>query len=358
MGGKILLTAALFLVIVSYLATVAQEPRSAAAASFHWGVNGHPNVQVGYIHVPLQQQLDLVRQLGAKWYRCDWDEGRWRRQNKDIDRLVELAEKRGIHILPVIFPATSFRSDATPEQIRAASFTFAKNIAAHFRGRIPYWELDNEMETTVMIRKGERDRHGKVWPYGTPAGDHPDRYEQSRYQKAKAELIGLHAGIKAGDPNAKTIVDCAGWLHYGFFERLVNEDKVPFDVLGWHWYSEMGDMTKVRGTINVLEKLRSYGKPIWITEINYRARARADDAPKQAAYLEAAAKRIHGYAGVDAFFVYELLDEPYFGNDNPESHYGLVTLLKSDDGRWRVGTKKPAFQSVRTVIESLKGEPR
>ncbi len=49
-------------------------------------------------------------------------------------------------------------------------------------------------------------------------------------------------------------------------------------------------------------------------------------------------------------FVYELLDEPYFGPDNPESHYGLVELLRGSDGCWQVGRRKPAFGALRAAI--------
>ena len=93
----------------------------------------------------------------------------------------------------------------------------------------------------------------------------PTLPEESRYQESKAQILGLARGVRAGNPGAKTMVNAAGWLHYGFFERLIREDKVPFDIIAWHWYSEMGDMTKVRGNFDVLGKLKSYKKPLWST---------------------------------------------------------------------------------------------
>lgn len=56
--------------------------------SFHWGVNGHPNVQEGYRQVTMEAQLDLVGELGAGWYRCDWDQTRLERDLAFYDTLV------------------------------------------------------------------------------------------------------------------------------------------------------------------------------------------------------------------------------------------------------------------------------
>jgi hypothetical protein len=328
----------------------------AAPVSFQWGVNGHPNVQEGYRDVPVDVQLDLAAQMGARWYRCDWDQGRLEKEPAVYDELVAKAARRGIRILPVIFPSISCRSDAPPEQIRAAAAAFAKALAERYRGRITHWELDNELDGLAMIRKGEKDRKGAEWRWGDPDGDRPEHYEETRYRKAEAELRGLSEGIKAGNPQAKTIINTGGWLHTGFMERLVQEDRVPFDILGWHWYSEMGDMTKVRGTFDLLARLRSYGKPIWITEINRRGGSMGGKEEEQAAYLSGAARQLSALPGVEALFVYELLDEPYFGADNPESHYGLVGLAKGTDGRWRTGWQKMAFSTLRQIMTKGEGQ--
>jgi len=319
---------------------------------FHWGVTGHPNVQEGYCHVPMATQLNLLAQLGVGWYRCDWDQARLERSPEVYDRLVGQALRKGIRILPIIFPSTSCRSGATPEEIRQASFDFARWLVGRYGGLITHWELDNELDGFTMVRKGETCRTGLLWQWGDPDGDRPEHYEETRYQKAKAEFLGLHEGVKAGDPQARTIINTGGWLHYGFIERLVREDNVPFDILAWHWYSEMGDITKVRGNFNLLEHLKGYGKPIWFTEVDRRGGSQGGKEAEQAAYLTATGRQLRADPGVEAFFVYELLDEPYFGEDNPESHYGLVELIRGESGRWRIGRKKEAFRALARVIES------
>lgn len=322
----------------------------ASAEDFHWGVNGHPFQQEGYRAVPLAEQLALLTDLGVGWYRNDWSQARFEAAPDTYDAFIEAAARKGIHILPVIFPSLGSSGDAAPEAIRAASRAFARTVASRYKGKITHWELANERDNLAMIRKGERDRNGRLWEWGDPAGNKPEHYEEGRYQKVKAELLGLYEGIKEADPEALTIVDSGGWLHYGFFERLVHEDNVPFDILGWHWYSEMGALTREVDGVHVLEQLKSYGKPIWVTEINRRSGSLGGKFHEQAQYLVESAKQALDYPGVDAFFAYELLDEPYFGADNPESHYGLVEIVKGLDRRWRVRRKKEAFEAYRAII--------
>ncbi|MEI7728789.1 MAG: glycosyl hydrolase [Verrucomicrobiota bacterium] len=323
---------------------------SLVAAPFQWGINGHTVSQEAYFHVPITTQLDLVSELGAGWYRMDWGAKTFQGSTARMDELVAEAGQRQIQLLPVLFASPGGRSkQATPEQIRAAATTYAQAVVSHYKGKITHWELSNELEAHAMIRKGETSRSGKLWKWdGDPDGSSPDHYEETRYQRAKAEILGLQEGVKAADPNARTIVDTAGWLHFGFIERLVREDRVPFDILAWHWYSEMGDLTKVQGKLNLVELLKGFGKPLWITEINRRDGSKGGKEAEQAEYVRKVATQLRATPGIEAVFFYELLDQPYFGKDNPESHYGLVEVVRGSDKKWQVKRKKEAFATAKT----------
>jgi hypothetical protein len=65
-----------------------------------------------------------------------------------------------------------------------------------------------------------------------------------------------------------------------------------------------------------------------------------------------------GYRPDTEYFIYELLDEPYFLRQNPgtaEAHYGLAKLVRGPNNRgWRVGPRKRAFHVVGETIESLR----
>jgi hypothetical protein len=321
-----------------------------AGEPFRWGINGHPVSQEGYWQVPLATQLDLVAELGAGWYRFDVSAEGFTANTKRLDELLSESEKRKLQLLPVIFSSPGARSKtASPAQIRTNAAAFAHAIVSRYQGRITHWELSNELDAYAMIQKGETMRNGKVWQWGDAEGSDPDTYHEARYQRAKAEIQGLHEGVKAADPSAQTIVNTAGWLHYGFIERLVHEDQVPFDILAWHWYSEMGDITNVQGKRNLVEFLQRYGKPLWITEINRRDGSKDGKEKEQADYVSQIAAQLRGNAGVKACFLYELLDEPYFGPSG-ESDYGLVELVKGSQGKWEVKRRKAAFEAFKSAI--------
>lgn len=323
-----------------------------AAEPFHWGVNGHPVSQEGYWQVPLVTQLDLTQELGAGWYRLDVTFSAFQASTTRLDELLAEAEKRGVKLLPVLVPDGDFFEGATSvDQVRRSSADFGQAITSRYKGRITHWELGNEMDSYAMIKKGEPTRSGKLWEWdGAPDGSRADDYHQGRYERVRALLQGLNDGVKASDPAALTMVDTAGWLHYGFIDRLVTEDRLPFDILAWHWYSEMGDMTRVQGKLDLIELLKRYGKPLWITEVNRRDGSKGGRHDDAAAYLSRVARQMREHPAIHAFFVYELLDEPYFGLEG-ESDYGLVTLQKGSSMKWEIAHRKPAFHALQTVIK-------
>jgi hypothetical protein len=325
-----------------------------ASAPFHWGVNGHPLNQAAYMDVSLAAQLDLVAGLGASWYRCDVDAPVFRDNPARFDALVRAAEKRKIKLLPILLPSPNCQdAEATPKQIHDAARAFAIDIVSRYKGRITHWELGNEYDTYALIHKGEVTQSGLRWTWDSdPDGDSPDAFDPGRCARVKAEFMGLYEGVKAADPAALTIVNTAGWLHYGFIDRLVRENPtVPFDILSWHWYSEMGDMTAVQGRLNLVERLHRYGKPLWITEVNRRNGSKGAKEADEAGYMSRDIARLAANPGIDAVFIYELLDEPYFGPDG-ESDYGLVTMKQDHDGRWQIAGKKKAFAAYQAVIKA------
>jgi hypothetical protein len=325
-----------------------------AAEPFHWGMNGHPLNQAAYMDVSLEAQFDLLAELGAGWYRCDVDAPVFQADPARFDALVRTAEKRKVKLLPILLPSPNCQSEeATPKQIHDTARAFAKDIVSRYKGRITHWELGNEYDTYALIRKGEVTQSGKRWTWdGDPDGNSPDDFDPGRCARVKAEIMGLYEGVKAADPAALTIVNTAGWLHYGFIDRLVRENPtVPFDILSWHWYSEMGDMTAVQGRLNLVERLHRYGKPLWITEVNRRDGSKGAKEAEASAYMSGEIARLAANPGIDGLFIYELLDEPYFGPDG-ESDYGLVTLKQDHDGRWQIARRKKAFAAYQAMIRA------
>ena len=207
----------------------AQSAPVQTAPEFAWGVSGHVFVQESYRPAPtgvsIEAQLTLVQELGARWYRVDWLQDVFEKQPAAYDSLVRLATRRGLKLLPILFP--SIPKGATNAEAEAASFRYGKAMAQRYKSQISHWELLNERDIGAMISKGEKTRDGQEWPYGTPDGDKPEHYEESRYQESKAQILGLARGVRAGNPGAKTMVNAAGWLHYGSLSGSSAKTKSP-----------------------------------------------------------------------------------------------------------------------------------
>jgi hypothetical protein len=266
-------------------------------------------------------------------------------------------------VLPVIFPPVDRDKEINdPEGVYQRSFEAARALARRFRGRIAVYDLHNELDGWCL----NTDFWGKN---KHPDGDELKHYFADRLELAAAMLKGLADGVRAGDPGAKRMINTGGWLHTGFLRAMV-EANVPFEILSWHWYSDMGRIGHVeaRGGRDLLGELLAFDKPVWITEANYRPGLRetkqtAGDergaVNDGCAYLRDTMKHMYRLRerGVQAYLIYELLDEPYFLRRDPETaeaHYGLVELASGPNGRgWRIGRRKRAFHVVGQTIRSL-----
>lgn len=318
---------------------------------FACGVNGHPlgggGVYGEHTGVTLAQQMALLKDLGVRWYRCDVaardpEPGVWPHCD-ELDSIVPAAEVATIQIYPTLHAPHELRPFETMpdrfsnEQIYQMCFEHARDAARKWRGRIKVWDLSNETDGWT-IRGGD--------------GDQREHYDPILIDAAAALLRGQADGIRAGDPGAKVALNVGGWLHTAFVDLML-EKGLQFDILDWHWYSEMGRIDRVekRGDFNLLAQLLRYGKPLWLGEVN----ARPNMPPDQAhAWLIETLRtaRAHRDRGVEALFVYELLDLPPAEGATPEqadgySGYGLieVEVLPQPDGtrRFELGRPKPLF---------------
>ncbi len=320
----------------------AAAPARVEAGDILWGANGHPFV--AYPGVPFTQQLDLLTALGAKSYRVNVTS---LDQVPALADLVALARNRGLQILPLLAPPVDLANE-TEQVIYAKSFNFAVTIAARFKGDIKVWELGNELENYALLKPCETQDDGKVYPcsMGIAGGMTMMEYVGARWKKVSAVLKGLSDGIVSVDPQLKKAIGTAGWGHMGVFDRLL-VDGVAWDLTVWHAYREETD--------EVFARLASYGKPIWITEINHPYGSHKDGPVGQADGLRSmikALRRQQAKFNIEAVFFYELLDEPYWSDF--EGQMGLVTQNKTNSG-WAVGERKPAFDVVRQTIKAVDG---
>lgn len=168
-------------------------------------------------------------------------------------------------------------------------------------------------------------------------GQSQEHYETRPTKVIMAYLKGMDEGIKSKDPGAKTMVS-AGWLHYAFI-RMCDWYGVKFDIVAYHWYSDMeSEAAKSPHISDITQKLSSLfpKKPIWFTEFNYRYSAKKSTQANETAQKEFITQFIEKCKKnpqVKVAMVYELFDEPY--KSTQESSYGIAkwatqyTLWKS-----------------------------
>ena len=168
---------------------------------------------------------------------------------------------------------------------------------------------------------------------------------------------------------------------------MLLRDQLDFDFVGCHWYSEMGDIDAAGGH-NVWAKLASFGKPIWVTELDRRGGSstrpiKTDPAAvqnlTQSAYLAHEIERLINLTAATvnsplrAIMVYELYDEPHQGNGFPktcetgntstngESYYGMLSTSWIPGPRcdqypscgFAAKTRKPAWSVLRQWARKL-----
>ncbi|MGB3625034.1 MAG: hypothetical protein WA989_04375, partial [Henriciella sp.] len=139
-----------------------------SSGSMIWGVNGHPFQ--AYPGIPLETQLDLVRQLGMTHYRVG-------NRNNGLERLYPLARQYGVTLLPILHANIDFEAH-TAQEIFDHCLESARAATAQHRGRFEVWELGNELENFAIIQPCEMRDDGSQYPceWGPAGGVGPLDY--------------------------------------------------------------------------------------------------------------------------------------------------------------------------------------
>ncbi|WP_444848988.1 DUF4214 domain-containing protein [Mesorhizobium sp. LSJC265A00] len=317
-----------------------------ASADLLWGVNGHP--VISYPDVPIEKQLDFVKNLGLKSYRVNITAAD---QGDTLARVVKAGKERGIEILPVITPGLDLDKH-NPEELYSQARQLAVVLGGRFKNDIRVWELGNEMEIYAIIKPCEKRDDGSQYPcsWGPAGGTGALDYYGPRWVKVSAALKGLSDGMTAVDPSIKKAMGTAGWGHTGAFARM-KQDGIAWDISVWHMYGEDPEWA--------FHEISGYGKPIWVTEFNnpygsqHSERQQADGVKQAMTRL----RELQDTYKVEAAHIYELLDETYWA-PSFEANMGLVRLSKNNNGKWIAGEPKPAYMAVRDITRGPQPLPK
>ena len=99
----------------------------------------------------------------------------------------------------------------------------------------------------------------------------------------------------------------------------------------------------------MVSQLRSYNKPLWITETNRRGGDSGASDGELAGYIGSSVADMGRNPDIGGVFLYELLDEPYLA-DTPS--YGLVGVERGAGGRWVLSRRKAAFEAFKSAVRA------
>lgn len=256
------------------------------------------------------------------------------------DLMVNSAYKNGFNFT---FVVEHHLSDFFSEANFDSGYEWGKIVGSKYPGKVDYYQLANEVSGTVI--------------YSNHNGLKKEDYDPQKYQILKNYLLGLSAGLKEANPNAKQVVS-AHWLGIAIIDMLI-EDGLNFDVIGWNWYSEMGDditqkkLDEGEGEIlDIPGHFNKYKKKFWITELNYSGGDMEGEMP-QATYLEKFLQNSINSKEIDGFFIYKLVDAKCTEGDKPTSYLGIVEDQSQTNTKsgCDIGEPKKAFYTYRDFIK-------
>jgi hypothetical protein len=302
-----------------------------------WGINGHPLSQRDYSVQTLTYQIKYLKDLKVNSYRIDIrlnDKGL--ANNARFIPLVKTLRENKISVLPVILFDHNLK-DTLKQDTYDTNFQRGKNFCEKYDKYFSTVEVGNEEETQIILSSAF------------------DGTKESHYDPEKTKLLmiclkGFTDGIKSVNPSKKIILSL-GWIHFNYLHQLQNYD-IKFDIIGYHWYSNMGDITIHKNYGNIINYVyKKFRKPIWITEFNYRNGSLNRQHLKQKSYLENSLINILNNKHVKGFFIYELFDEPALKPRKPtEIAYGLLKK-NSLSGDY---SKKEAYYTYKRIIEKYR----
>jgi hypothetical protein len=327
------------------LALWTTAPEVVGRGGFVFGINGHPLMQAAYSYEVsgADEQFQLLHKLRIRWYRVDVMPDSTGLVDAGVIDLARAAKRQGINLLPVL--TVRPQPAVTAVAAYAQGLGIGRGFASRYRSWFSHIEAGNELDT---------------WPLGSgPGGDGSTltQYNPDTLAVVTAFLRGLSRGLKTAAPEVQVIINSAGWRHYAFFDAL-ERDTVAYDIVGYHWFSDMGDIDlPVDSGPSVLDHLNRIGKDIWMTEVGRRGTV-PDDPFDQGRRIGKYVSDFYRFRQVKALFVYELYEQRDFllnsdPRDDAEAFYGIIAC--PDDPSSCRGRKrpKPAFDVYRRAIEDL-----
>lgn len=301
-------------------------------APFVWGINGHPLTQRDYSN-NLDEQISAITDLKLSSYRFDvlLDANGYAKKEPDFIKVLNSLKKNNISALPAVMQSGLKSNNA--DSVYQIAYQQGKNFGARYGDYFPVVEVNNEGDNKIRLHNtGGKVKQGS--------------YDTVKAVKFIATIKGFIDGLKAVKPNIKITLSVS-YIHYYYLE-LLKENNVNYDIIGCHWYSNMGDITNVKPTVgNVLSYIsKRFNKAIWITEFNQFKGTTSVDFVRQNNYITQNIRKIIDQGIIKGFFIYELFDQSSLKKRYPEEAcYGLI--YKDSSGQY---IKKDAYEGYKQFV--------
>jgi len=302
---------------------------------FVWGINGHPFSQAAYQDKTWDDQFQFLKDLKVGYYRVDvsLDKNGWSKKDQSFFSFIKKLKEHNVTLMPVIFPNEGKMLDDSAS-VYETYYKQGKVFTQRYGALLDVVEVGNEWD--VKLTKSRK-----------VDGTRASHYDLVKAQRRMWLLAGFIDGMKAVNPRIKVSVSL-GWTHWYYLE-LLRRYNVNYDIMGYHWYSDMGDITNVRKPYgNFLPQLKEkYKKEIWITEFNTHNGTLKSSFEAQQRYIRKSLENILKQKNtVNGVFIYELFDQPALRVKYPyESSYGLVF---KENGQFVL---KPAYYTFKDFIK-------
>lgn len=281
------------------------------------GMTGHPFTQEPYSISNISDQVSKLKEHGCNFYRFELNPTVGSELGTTLypSNLVPFTSQN-ITVLPVIAFNIKKYPTLTLQELENAGMNIGTEMLLKL-GNLPYYEVGNELSIGCLKTEAER----LIPPISTFEGGNKETdYDGNRIDRVAAMMRGI---ISVLPPSSKIVTSNGGYLQNHYFKLLENRG-VDIDVIGVHWYSNMGIMSQNiiapnGNSVNSLIKLETYNKPIWITEFGFYEQTRGAiyDPKEKSQYLIDFINDLHNHPKIQGLFFYQMYFQKLLFLDTP-----------------------------------------
>lgn len=283
-------------------------------------------------------QIAEAKNLGLNYVRVDYVPN----NPGATDSMVAAANEAGIKVVLIIpFGPKDIFSNKTLE---ADTASYVGDVVKRYKGKVAVYQLATEVASVALRNNSAR--------HGIALSDYAngDLNAVATWVRVAAETV------KKDDPGVPRLMNDQ-WVHTGFFDYYFSHGG-DIDIIGWNWFSDMGTSfesptldQKTNQHYALLNKLKGYGKPIWITELNRRMGSQGGNEKAQADYISTMVKNFRKDPAVQGIFIFNLIEDQ--AAPAQEKGYGIVNA--TDDGTTqKVTGHKRAYDALQDLIKAAK----